>query len=178
MECQSFIVCKHCRSVSAIPSVLSNMMCDCEKSESSRRENPSNRKRNIITDTLEHLLDLDRHCAVIISPSGVPCMRSLSCKSHSQTSKMAIKGRSRPFTELLEAYIKENPSKDKGAASLQASIKHQKPSKRTESLDLIESALSTHNQHFHVPKSTQDELSLCFMSEYDQSKVYGIFSKL
>lgn len=49
-------------------------------------------------------MDLDKHCGVIIAPSGVPCMRSLVCKSHSLASKRAVIGRSREFDILLKEY--------------------------------------------------------------------------
>jgi hypothetical protein len=41
---------------------------------------------------------------VIIAPSGVPCMRSLVCKSHSLASKRAVIGRSKEFDILLKEY--------------------------------------------------------------------------
>lgn len=59
-------------------------------------------------------LDLDRHCGVIIAPSGAPCMRSLTCKSHSATSKRAVIGRTRDFDSLLAEYLVNNPSKATG----------------------------------------------------------------
>ncbi len=46
-------------------------------------------------------LDLDRNCGVIISSTGLPCLRSLTCKSHSLTSKRKVQGRSKPFDMLL-----------------------------------------------------------------------------
>lgn len=46
-------------------------------------------------------LDLDKNCGVIISSTGRPCLRSLTCKSHSLTSKRKVEGRSKPLDELL-----------------------------------------------------------------------------
>jgi hypothetical protein len=54
-------------------------------------------------------LDLDRHCGVITQPNLTPCLRSLTCKSHSLLAKSAVPGRTRPFEELFEraAMLKE-----------------------------------------------------------------------
>lgn len=46
-------------------------------------------------------LDLEKNCGVIISSTGLPCLRSLTCKSHSLTSKRKVQGRLKPFDELL-----------------------------------------------------------------------------
>ncbi|KAG0214790.1 hypothetical protein BGX28_001425 [Mortierella sp. GBA30] len=51
-------------------------------------------------------LDLDKQCGVII-PGGAPCARSLTCKSHSMSSKRAVEGRSRPYDVLLGMYQKK-----------------------------------------------------------------------
>jgi hypothetical protein len=59
-------------------------------------------------------VNLDRHCGVLIAPSGAPCMRSISCKSHSLASKRAVIGRSKPFDELLAHYIAANPARSAG----------------------------------------------------------------
>ena len=57
-------------------------------------------------------LDLSKHCGVIIGPSGVPCMRSLTCKSHSMSSKRAIKNRPKDFDILLAEYLQQHPPKN------------------------------------------------------------------
>ena len=56
-------------------------------------------------------LDLNKHCGVIIGPSGVPCMRSLTCKSHSMASKRAVKNRIKDFDVLLNEYLQSHPPK-------------------------------------------------------------------
>lgn len=56
-------------------------------------------------------LDLQKHCGVTIAPSGLPCLRSLACKSHSLASKRAVIGRLRDFDSLLADYNKAHPSK-------------------------------------------------------------------
>ena len=45
-------------------------------------------------------VDFDRQCGVI-NDKGLPCSRSLTCKSHSMGAKRAVQGRSRPYDELL-----------------------------------------------------------------------------
>ena len=57
-------------------------------------------------------LDLSKHCGVIIGPSGVPCMRSLTCKSHSMASKRAVKNRIKDFDVLLNEYLQSHPPKN------------------------------------------------------------------
>ncbi|KAI1319000.1 hypothetical protein EDD11_005198 [Mortierella claussenii] len=58
-------------------------------------------------------LDLDKQCGVITVPGGAPCARSLTCKSHSMSSKRAVEGRSRPYDVLLSQYQKKPmPVKD------------------------------------------------------------------
>lgn len=52
-----------------------------------------------------------------ISPSGLPCLRSLACKSHSLASKRAVIGRPQDFDILLESYVKSHPTKAKGDAA-------------------------------------------------------------
>ncbi|KAG0264001.1 hypothetical protein BG011_007561 [Mortierella polycephala] len=61
-------------------------------------------------------LDLDKQCGVIMVPGGPPCARSLTCKSHSMSSKRAVEGRSRPYDVLLGMYQKKPmPVKDEKA---------------------------------------------------------------
>ncbi|KAG0003150.1 hypothetical protein BGZ79_001570 [Entomortierella chlamydospora] len=61
-------------------------------------------------------LDLDKQCGVITIPGGPACARSLTCKSHSMSSKRAVEGRSRPYDVLLGMYQKKPvPVKDEKA---------------------------------------------------------------
>lgn len=48
---------------------------------------------------------------MIIAPSGLPCMRSLACKSHSLASKRAVLGRKKDFDLLLADYMIAHPSR-------------------------------------------------------------------
>lgn len=45
-------------------------------------------------------VDYDKQCGVI-NDKGLPCSRSLTCKSHSMGAKRAVQGRSRPYDDLL-----------------------------------------------------------------------------
>lgn len=45
-------------------------------------------------------VDVDRQCGVI-NDKGLPCSRSLTCKSHAMGAKRAVEGRSKSYDELL-----------------------------------------------------------------------------
>lgn len=55
---------------------------------------------------------MNKHCGVIIGPSGIPCMRSLTCKSHSMASKRSVKNRIKDFDVLLNEYLQSHPPKN------------------------------------------------------------------
>lgn len=61
-------------------------------------------------------VDVERQCGVI-TPNGVPCARSLTCKSHSMGAKRAVPGRSLPYDMLLAAYQKKNQAKQQSKPS-------------------------------------------------------------
>lgn len=54
-------------------------------------------------------VDVEKQCGVL--KDGVPCARSLTCKSHSMGAKRAVPGRSLPYDMLLTAYQKKNQAK-------------------------------------------------------------------
>lgn len=54
-------------------------------------------------------VDVEKQCGVL--KDGVPCARSLTCKSHSMGAKRAVPGRSLPYDMLLAAYQKKNQAK-------------------------------------------------------------------
>ncbi|KAL4250331.1 hypothetical protein ABKN59_005897 [Abortiporus biennis] len=55
-------------------------------------------------------VDFDKQCGVI-NDKGLPCSRSLTCKSHSMGAKRAVQGRSRLYDELLLDWNREhNPN--------------------------------------------------------------------
>ncbi|KAL2106466.1 hypothetical protein VUR80DRAFT_6691 [Thermomyces stellatus] len=60
-------------------------------------------------------VDVERQCGVTL-PNGMPCARSLTCKSHSMGAKRAVAGRSLPYDMLLAAYQKKNQAKQQKAA--------------------------------------------------------------
>ena len=55
-------------------------------------------------------VDVEKQCGVLL-PNGMPCARSLTCKSHSMGAKRAVAGRSLPYDMLLAAYQKKNQAK-------------------------------------------------------------------
>ncbi|WFD21223.1 SAGA complex subunit Sgf73 [Malassezia caprae] len=70
----------------------------------SRRKNLGGGKKN------RGPIDLDRQCGVI-NNKGLPCSRSLTCKSHSMGAKRHVAGRSRPYDVLLFEWQKAtNPA--------------------------------------------------------------------
>ncbi|CBQ68032.1 conserved hypothetical protein [Sporisorium reilianum SRZ2] len=55
-------------------------------------------------------INVDKQCGVI-NDKGLPCSRSLTCKSHSMGAKRAVEGRSTPYDTLLFEWQKAtNPS--------------------------------------------------------------------
>lgn len=52
-------------------------------------------------------VDYDKQCGVI-NDKGLPCSRSLTCKSHSMGAKRAVQGRSRNYDELLLEWNRMN----------------------------------------------------------------------
>ncbi|KAF6761460.1 SCA7, zinc-binding domain-containing protein [Ephemerocybe angulata] len=52
-------------------------------------------------------VDYDKQCGVI-NDKGLPCSRSLTCKSHSMGAKRSVQGRSRPYDELLLDWQRAN----------------------------------------------------------------------
>lgn len=62
-------------------------------------------------------VDVERQCGVT-TPSGAPCARSLTCKSHSMGAKRAVPGRSLPYDMLLAAYQKKNQAKQQSMSIL------------------------------------------------------------
>ncbi|GJJ68131.1 SAGA-associated factor 73 [Entomortierella parvispora] len=66
-------------------------------------------------------LDLDKQCGVIMVPGNTPCARSLTCKSHSMSSKRSVEGRSRPYDVLLSLVQKKPVSvKDEKSGRLES----------------------------------------------------------
>lgn len=72
------------------------------------------------------VLNLDKHCGVVIIPSNLPCMRSLTCKSHSVLAKRSVTGRSRSYDELLAKHKLERQA-DKMTNSADVNISTKVP---------------------------------------------------
>lgn len=63
-----------------------------------------------LTSVASEPIDLDRQCGVI-NDKGLPCSRSLTCKTHTVGSKRAVEGRSRTYDTLyLEWQRANNPN--------------------------------------------------------------------
>ena len=77
-----------------------------------------------ISSKVKIALDFDRHCGVVAS-NGVPCTRSLTCKSHSISSKRAVPGRTKSYDELLASHLgrEYKPKEDRLASSQDAKRK-------------------------------------------------------
>jgi hypothetical protein len=67
------------------------------------------KSRRTRTKRIKGPVDVERQCGVM--KDGVPCARSLTCKSHSMGAKRAVPGRSLPYDMLLTAYQKKNQAK-------------------------------------------------------------------
>ena len=82
-------------------------------------------------------INLDRQCGVI-NNKGLPCSRSLTCKSHSMGAKRHVPGRSQPYDTLLfewqkatnPAFVARLEEKERQIAALKASSQAHKERKR------------------------------------------------
>ncbi|KAG0099479.1 hypothetical protein BGZ93_007476 [Podila epicladia] len=77
---------------------------------------PSEKKQKVAkvakvkpTGRVKGPLDLDKQCGVVASIGAPPCARSLTCKSHSMSSKRAVEGRSKPYDVLL-SFVQKKPA--------------------------------------------------------------------
>ncbi|KAL2311950.1 SAGA complex subunit Sgf73 [Schizosaccharomyces pombe] len=70
------------------------------KKEASKKKNPK----------VKGPVDVEKQCGVLL-PNGQMCARSLTCKTHSMSSKRAVPGRSQPYDVLLAACQKKNQVK-------------------------------------------------------------------
>lgn len=82
-------------------------------------------------------INLDRQCGVI-NNKGLPCSRSLTCKSHSMGAKRNVPGRSQPYDTLLfewqkatnPAFVARLEEKERQIAALKATSQANKEKKR------------------------------------------------
>lgn len=73
---------------------------DARKKSRIEAQEAKRMKKNNLTARRKGVTDVDTQCGVI-NDKGLPCSRSLTCKSHSMGAKRAVPGRSRPYDELL-----------------------------------------------------------------------------
>lgn len=59
-------------------------------------------------------VDVEKQCGVMTG-NGVPCARSLTCKTHAMGAKRSVPGRSLPYDLLLQQYQKKNQAKQQKA---------------------------------------------------------------
>lgn len=64
------------------------------------QEAKKKKKKSMLSTRKKGPANVDTQCGVI-NDKGLPCSRSLTCKSHSMGAKRAVPGRSRPYDELL-----------------------------------------------------------------------------
>ncbi|WFD45169.1 SAGA complex subunit Sgf73 [Malassezia psittaci] len=86
-------------------------------------------------------INLDRQCGVI-NNKGLPCSRSLTCKSHSMGAKRNVAGRSQPYDTLLfewqkatnPAFVARLEEKERAIAAAKATNSVTKDKKRKSNL--------------------------------------------
>ncbi|KAI9064070.1 SCA7-domain-containing protein [Trametes sanguinea] len=70
-------------------------------------EDQSAPKKKAARPRVKGPVDYDKQCGVI-NDKGLPCSRSLTCKSHAMGAKRAVQGRSKPYDELLLEWNRAN----------------------------------------------------------------------
>ncbi|RKF55024.1 putative saga complex component [Erysiphe neolycopersici] len=113
-------------------------------------------------------VDVERQCGVL--KDGVPCARSLTCKSHSMGAKRAVAGRSLPYDFLLAAYQKKNQAKQQKAAinanaPLEDDDPTQGPIDSDDELSTVMQGLSNWNPQPAVPPVVQIPIDRKYMRE-------------
>ncbi|POS83249.1 hypothetical protein EPUL_003928 [Erysiphe pulchra] len=113
-------------------------------------------------------VDVERQCGVL--KDGVPCARSLTCKSHSMGAKRAVAGRSLPYDFLLAAYQKKNQAKQQKAAinanaPLEDDDPTQGPIDSDDELSTVMQGLSNWNPQPAVPPIVQIPIDRRYMRE-------------
>jgi hypothetical protein len=102
--------------LSLILSTMSIAISDGKKTGTKRKASPSPdepaKKKNkptpkVTKGRMKGPVDLDKQCGVI-NDKGLPCSRSLTCKSHSMGAKRSVLGRSKKYDELLLEWQRAN----------------------------------------------------------------------
>ncbi|KAI6246718.1 SAGA-associated factor 73 [Erysiphe necator] len=113
-------------------------------------------------------VDVERQCGVL--KDGVPCARSLTCKSHSMGAKRAVAGRSLPYDFLLAAYQKKNQARQqKAAINANAPLEDEDPAQgpidSDDELSTVMQGLSNWNPQPVVPPVVQIPIDRKYMRE-------------
>ncbi|KAI9641529.1 SAGA complex subunit Sgf73 [Ciborinia camelliae] len=113
-------------------------------------------------------VDVERQCGVL--KDGVPCARSLTCKSHSMGAKRAVPGRSLPYDMLLSQYQKKNQAKQqKAAIDANAPLEDEEllngPIDSDEELLAVQSGLANWNPQPLVPPLIQYPIQYRYRDE-------------
>lgn len=90
-------------------------------------------------------VDYDKQCGVI-NDKGLPCSRSLTCKSHSMGAKRAVQNRTRPYDELLLEWNRLNnpnfvePVKKESKAERKERKEREKAEKKRQAMEAAAAA--------------------------------------
>jgi len=90
-------------------------------------------------------VDYDKQCGVI-NDKGLPCSRSLTCKSHSMGAKRAVPNRSRPYDDLLLEWNRLNnpnfvePAKKESKAERKERKEREKAEKKRQAMEAAAAA--------------------------------------
>ena len=157
------------------------------------------KKKSIMSARKKGPTDVDTQCGVI-NDKGLPCSRSLTCKSHSMGAKRSVQGRSRPYDELLLEWQKiHNPAlvakleeRERAVAASKAAAAERKSRKALEKRKKIRSrdestttadgitgggggnggSSSTRNKE--TPSQTAANLALLKIQEDPQSDMFSL----
>ncbi|PQE32281.1 SAGA-associated factor 73 protein [Rutstroemia sp. NJR-2017a WRK4] len=127
-------------------------------SNNSPTKSPDKMKSANKSSKMEGPVDVERQCGVL--KDGVPCARSLTCKSHSMGAKRAVPGRTLPYDMLLSQYQKKNQAKQqKAAIDANAPLEDEElangPIDSDEELSAVQHGLSKWNPQPVVPPLVQ-----------------------
>ena len=86
--------------------------------KSSKKKKPGEQRKIVPLKDREYNADI--HCGVIVSETGKPCTRSLTCKTHSLTLRRAVNSRSKKFDELLFDHKANKEASNKAAKALES----------------------------------------------------------
>jgi SAGA-associated factor 73 len=84
---------------------------DSSKKEKKKKAAPKPKRDAPQINLIIVPVDVERQCGVIDPEKGTMCARSLTCKSHSMSSKRAVPGRSQPYDILLSQWQRKNQVK-------------------------------------------------------------------